>query len=242
MTKTCRICGEMKEETEFPWSNKSKGKTRPQCRICWNVLHKEWKSKTDYNRKMYQRNRPKRIANAKKWNADPKNKERREANQKRFLEKAKQNPNYWKDKYQNDISKYEDRIIAYRIKWRNENKDYVNKYNREYTKERSKKDPLYRFQKNMRRRVTLAFTGKCKSKHTLELVGCSWEKLRTHISNQFRDGMAWENYGLHGWHVDHIIPLSSARTEEELIKLCHYTNLQPLWAAENIAKSDKISA
>jgi hypothetical protein len=50
--------------------------------------------------------------------------------------------------------------------------------------------------------------------------------------------MSWENRD--EWHIDHIIPLSSANSEEELYKLCHYTNLQPLWAEENIKKSNKI--
>ena len=52
--------------------------------------------------------------------------------------------------------------------------------------------------------------------------------------------MSWDNYGLHGWHIDHIIPISSAKTEEELYKLFYYTNLQPLWAIDNIKKGNKI--
>jgi len=53
--------------------------------------------------------------------------------------------------------------------------------------------------------------------------------------------MCWENYGLNGWHIDHIIPLISAKTEEEIYKLCHFTNLQPLWWYENLEKRNKIN-
>jgi hypothetical protein len=60
------------------------------------------------------------------------------------------------------------------------------------------------------------------------------------LEKQFISGMTWENYGYYGWHVDHKIPLASAKTKEELIKLCHYTNLQPLWMDENLSKGAKI--
>jgi len=55
---------------------------------------------------------------------------------------------------------------------------------------------------------------------------------------KFVDGMNWDNIG--EWHIDHIIPLSSAETEQEIIKLCHYTNLQPLWAFDNISKGNRL--
>ena len=77
-----------------------------------------------------------------------------------------------------------------------------------------------------------------KSGKTLDMIGCEWAKLKQHIQNQFKDGMKWSNRNL--WHIDHIIPLSSAKNEEELYKLCHYTNLQPLWAKENLSKGSKI--
>ena len=66
------------------------------------------------------------------------------------------------------------------------------------------------------------------------MLGCSWEELKTHIENQFTEGMSWDR--LSEIHIDHIIPLASATTEEDLIKLAHYTNLQPLWAKDNISK------
>lgn len=73
-----------------------------------------------------------------------------------------------------------------------------------------------------------------------EVLGCTPEFLKEHLEKQFTNGMSWDNHGQYGWHIDHIIPLSSAKTEEEIHKLCHYTNLQPLWAEDNLKKSDKL--
>jgi hypothetical protein len=70
------------------------------------------------------------------------------------------------------------------------------------------------------------------------MLGVDWEVAKVHIERQFTKGMNWDNQG--EWHIDHIIPLASANNKEELIKLCHYTNLQPLWAEDNLSKSDKI--
>ena len=72
------------------------------------------------------------------------------------------------------------------------------------------------------------------------MVGMSSIEFKANLEKQFKDGMSWENYGYRGWHIDHIIPISSANNEEELIKLCHYTNLQPLWAVDNFKKGSKI--
>ena len=71
-------------------------------------------------------------------------------------------------------------------------------------------------------------------------MGCSYQDFIIYLEQKFTDGMSWDNYGLYGWHIDHIIPLSSATDELSLEKLCHYTNLQPLWAKDNLSKGDKI--
>lgn len=70
-----------------------------------------------------------------------------------------------------------------------------------------------------------------------QMLGCDWQELKSHIEQQFRDGMDWDNIG--EWEVDHIVPLSSAKTIEDVIRLSHHTNLQPLWAYENRAKGSK---
>ena len=77
-----------------------------------------------------------------------------------------------------------------------------------------------------------------KQSDTEKLIGCAWDILFSHIQSKFVSGMSIDNYGK--WHIDHIIPLSSAKSEEELRALCHYTNLQPLWAAENLSKGSRM--
>ena len=80
-----------------------------------------------------------------------------------------------------------------------------------------------------------------KVNSTIDLLGCSVEELRIHLEAQFVEGMNWENYGLYGWHIDHIRPCSSFDlTDAEQQRICfHYTNMQPLWAKDNLKKSDK---
>lgn len=114
------------------------------------------------------------------------------------------------------------------------------KNNPEYTTNRKKIDPKFKMIKNVRRRLLRFLESKKLTKRntTIQLTGCNPTQLKEYIENKFQKGMSWENQGL--WHIDHIIPLSSAKTEEDLIKLCHYTNLQPLWAKDNLAKSNKL--
>ena len=77
-----------------------------------------------------------------------------------------------------------------------------------------------------------------KNSRTHEMLGCDYDFFKSYIEEQFKRGMTWENHGL--WHFDHIIPVSSATTEEELIVLNHYSNFQPLRAIDNILKSNKV--
>jgi hypothetical protein len=69
-------------------------------------------------------------------------------------------------------------------------------------------------------------------------LGCNYKKIRKHIEKQFQPGMSWQSHG--GWHIDHIIPLSKAKTESELYKLLKWKNIQPLWAEANLRKKDGI--
>ena len=142
------------------------------------------------------------------------------------------------------------KIIIERVKiWGDNNKDKIGQYKKDYVEknrdfinlkmiQRKKDDPILKL-KMLYRSKTNKILGSNRES-TFDLIGCSPSELKSYLEKQFKDGMCWENHGLFGWHIDHIIPLSSAKSDDELKKLCHYSNLQPLWAIENIIKRDKI--
>jgi hypothetical protein len=129
--------------------------------------------------------------------------------------------------------------------------DYVKTYN----KKRKKEDPIFRAINSARNSFKKHLDNiKSKDDETLEkwehkrktfdYYGCTSKELIEHIESQFVDGMTWENRGQYGWHLDHIRPLSSFDftgddMDEQLKVAWHYTNLQPLWWYDNLAKSDK---
>lgn len=99
-----------------------------------------------------------------------------------------------------------------------------------------KVDPIYAMTIIVRGSIRDAISrmGYTKRNRTYEILGCSWEFFKGYIEAKFQDGMTWENRG--EWEIDHIVPVSSASTEEEVLKLNHYKNLQPLWKWQNREK------
>lgn len=126
------------------------------------------------------------------------------------------------------------RTKMYRIKLENKQKRNA------YQKNRRKTDKEYHIKHSLRTRINKVIKGTSKSQSTIDLLGCSINELLVHLEKQFVDGMNWKNYGK--WHIDHIIPCASFDlTDPEHQKKCfHYSNLQPLWAVDNIRKSDKV--
>jgi hypothetical protein len=112
--------------------------------------------------------------------------------------------------------------------------------NLRYVRERWKTDSTFRLVCNLRSRTRAALKGKGKSAKTFRLIGCTIGALKFHLEAQFQPGMTWENYGQ--WHVDHILPCCSfdLASSEEQHKCFHYTNLQPLWARDNLSKNGRI--
>lgn len=109
-------------------------------------------------------------------------------------------------------------------------------YYTKYVRERRQKDVLYKLTGTLRYRIWHALsTHYTKNKRTIALLGAEIPTVKEHLEKQFTDGMTWQNHG--DWHIDHIIPLASAKSQEEMEKLCQYTNLQPLWKQDNLRKS-----
>jgi len=243
------------------WNLKNKEK-----KIKYN---KEWYSKNKKQRlqkgkEWYQKNKEKKLLKGKQWYL--KNKEKRLQKSKEWYQKNKhkrkkqirqyylKNGEYFK-KYNKEwylknkkhsiqrgkewYLKNKERKLKKGKEWYSKNKEYIRKYNKKIRKI----NPTIRLIKNLRRRTLLALKGKCKSANTMSLLGVSTiEFLWKHLEKSFKSGMTRENHGK--WHVDHIIPCASfdLTKPEEQSKCFHYTNLQPLWASENLAKGSKISS
>ena len=124
---------------------------------------------------------------------------------------------------------------------RPEVKEHRCKYQSEYRKQRYNSDTNYKIIVNLRSRILAALKGNSKSASTLELIGCTVEFLKEYLASQFQEGMSWDNHSFDVWHIDHIRPCSSFDLKDpEQQKQCfHYTNLQPLWAFENMSKGAK---
>lgn len=123
--------------------------------------------------------------------------------------------------------------------YREANKEKINKRNLAYQYRKYKEDPRYRALRNARLRISNFLKNKEKFSKSL---GCSYSQFILHIESQFQLGMSWQNYG--EWHIDHKHPLSKAYNEgqESFMKSCNYTNLQPMWALDNLRKADKVQA
>lgn len=126
-------------------------------------------------------------------------------------------------------------------RYRNSHAEECNNRSNNYIKNRSKEDINFRIARNLRTRIYHVVKGQ-KSGSAVDDLGCTVEFLRQHLESQFQPRMTWENYGKNGWEIDHIYPLSKLdlTDREQFLKACHYTNMQPLWAADNLKKSNKV--
>lgn len=125
-------------------------------------------------------------------------------------------------------------------KYQQNNKQKLRNYMKEYRKERYDKDIQFRISTILRSRLGKAIKDEFKIGSAIKDLGCSITELKNYLESKFLSGMSWDNYGLYGWHIDHIKPLSTfdLSDRKQILEACHYTNLQPLWAKDNLSKND----
>ena len=161
-------------------------------------------------------------------------------------QKKKESDKKYRDKNKKIIVKnkkkwYEDNIERERAKRRIYQKEHRYENNKR-KKSRYHTDIEFKILEIARSRIRLALQDKGSFNSTTNLLGCTIKELKQHLESQFTEGMNWDNYGLHGWHIDHKIPCTSFDLSDlkQQKKCFHYTNLQPLWAEENYRKSNKL--
>lgn len=216
--KICSKCLILKPFTDFYKNKKSKDGLRSSCIKCGNEYKLSNKNKIKEQIKEYNK---KRKEQKKEWATKNKTKVA-ESRKKWLLNNKEQRSDYLK---------------KYNKKYYNKNKIVRLEYSKQKQKEYRKTNPLYRVKSNLRRRINRYL--KSKSESTENILGISYSDFMIYIQNKFTEGMTLDKLGK-DIHIDHIIPLSSAKTEQELYQLCHYTNLQPLWAKDNLIKSNKL--
>ena len=254
-TKVCSKCGLEKSLSEFYKDNQKKDGLTSICKICTNnrvKIYKEENSEKvkESKQKHYLKNKDKYSNLNQKWKKE--NPEYMSNYSKLYYVKNREiliecSRNYYETNKDNVLEKSKeyvknnfDKTSDYQKKYREDNKEKLQNYKYYYSKNRRETDILFNLKNNVRHRVSefLKVKNIRKKNKTFEIVGCSPQFLKEYLEKQFVDGMTWESRS--EWHIDHIIPLSSAKTEEELYKLCHYSNLQPLWAGDNLSKGTKV--
>ena len=254
----CKLCY-ANYKKEYGLKNKEKiKKYRENNKQKIHQIQKEYRLNNKDKLKEYQlKNKEIITKKTKEYYLNNKNKLKEYQEKYRLNNKDKKNKHYQENKEtiikkQKEYQlKNKEKINQYQEKYRLNNKDKLKKYRKEYrlnNKDKRNKhsiyikliNPLYKLRCNI---ASLIFTsikkqGYSKKSKTFEILGCTFEEFKVHLEKQFTKGMNWENQGK--WHLDHIYPVSLAKDEEELIRLNHYTNFQPLWAEDNLKKGNKI--
>ena len=199
-------------------------------------------AKREYDKERYSANQDKLLAYAKEYQAANREeiraykKEYRAANKDKIRAYEKEYRAANKDKIKEYNAANREKILAQKKKYQAANKDKTN----EYYRNRRATNLNFKIAHNLRSRLNKALKGNLKNGSAVRDLGCSIDELKLKFIPLFAIGMNWENYGSL-WHIDHIRPCASFDlTDPEQVKLCcHFSNLQPLWAADNLAKSDR---
>lgn len=228
--KYCSCCKQSKVVEEFYKDSTKKNGYSTFCKLCTKSRQKTYNCRnkdkiSTHNKNYYQAN-----------------KETLRQYNKRYAEQNKEVLAEYQRNYQNaNKIKIKEQTKEYQKKYYLDNRDLILSKNNKRSKVRYKTDPSYAIRKNLASRINelLRLKGIKKQYKTEQLLGCSYKEFKEYLESKFESWMNWENRGRYngepnfGWDIDHITPISLAKNEEELFKLSHYTNLQPLCSYVN---------
>jgi len=224
----CTKCKVPKDCSEFN-KDRSKGNgLKSACRECTKGMYKKWSSseegqsyKKEYDKKRFSEHRESELLRSKNW---------RDKN----LEHHRSQVSAWKEKNPDKVKATERRRLEDPVRRSARNAWY---------RKKRREDMNFRIAGSLRSRLRAATHAQLKGKSpkqgsAIESLGCSMKEFLLHLSSQFQQGMSWENYD--EWHIDHIQPLSGFDLSDpvQVKKVCHYSNLQPLWAEDNLKKGE----
>lgn len=210
-TKRCSDCQELFLNTVEFFHKKGSGLTA-KCKKCSTI----------YNRQMYSKHKEKRLDQKKEYASRIDIKKNKAAYNKKYY------------------SENREHLLKKQSEYEANNKDRFRDKRSKYTLNKYHNDPHLRIKMNLSRRLRTLLNKDLRK--TIDFVGCSINELKQHLESLWKPGMSWDNYSMHGWHIDHIIPCASfdLTSEEEQKKCFHYSNLQPLWAKDNLSKGSKM--
>lgn len=179
-----------------------------------------------YAKKDYSKNKKKRLAKVKAYYV-----ENKEACKQKIAAR-------WKKRLATETSVEREARLRIQKERRDteESKEYMRAYHKKY-----RQTTKWKLQSRLRSRMRSAIIDNQKGGSTIADLGCSIDELKVYLESQFQPGMNWDNWAYEGWHIDHIKPLAQfdLTDPEQFKEACHYTNLQPLWAEDNIKKGIK---
>ncbi len=258
-TKICSRCKKSKPFKDFCKNKNNKDGLGCQCKQC-NIDYR--KENTERTKKYYLKNKEKHNKRCNKYYQENKEqckklaKQYRKANSKQNREQNNKRNRKYRQEHKEQFKIYrkinKEKINKQCRKRYQGNKAAISNRHKLYfknnkekiykrTNARRKTDVNYQLRCNLSKRTWEALKNNKKSDKTIALIGCSVNQLKQHLESQFTKDMTWDNYGMYGWHIDHIKPCAKfdLSKPEEQRKCFHYTNLQPLWAKDNLSKGAK---
>jgi hypothetical protein len=251
-SKKCNKCGVEKMLCDFYNKKDTKDGKTNICIDCTKIVNK---LKYEANKEEYQKSARDYYYNNKE-NVLVYKKEFYKDNHNKFLIKNKtyyqKNKEEYKDTVKNYYQNNKEIKKIYNKNYFLENKEKIKNYKLKYHKNRRETDIVYKINHNIRSLISQTFkhNGFNKSAKSAFILGCSYQEFKEYLESNFEPWMNWSNYGLYngqpnyGWDIDHKIPTSSAKSEDDIIRLNHYSNLQPLCSHlnRNIKRNNIISS